>query len=144
MESEDRRKLKRGRPGSIHHMNDIRWTQGVHREGGAQLPKQYHPFKCSTMFSGSRPYRDRNYSLWLVRNWLSSLVLICSAQSENLHNLEIAYVVHFRNPEITHYSCAISRLHNTPAWCRDCATIVRNLLPNAHVQTPSLGFKRSY
>ena len=27
---------------------------------------------------------------------------------------------------------------------RDCANIVRNLLPNAHVQTPSRGFERSY
>ena len=37
----DRWKLKRGRPGSIHHVNDVRWTRGGHREGGAQLPKQH-------------------------------------------------------------------------------------------------------
>ena len=37
----DWRKLKWGRPGSIHHINDVRWTQGGRREGGgAQLPKQ--------------------------------------------------------------------------------------------------------
>ena len=27
-------KRKRGRPGLIHHMNDVRWTQGGHREEG--------------------------------------------------------------------------------------------------------------
>ena len=26
---------KRGRPGSIHHVNDVRWTRGGHRGGGA-------------------------------------------------------------------------------------------------------------
>ena len=41
LESEDRQKLKQGRPGSIHHVNDVRWTQGGRRGGGgAQLPKQ--------------------------------------------------------------------------------------------------------
>ena len=34
------RKLKLGKPGSIHHMNDIRWTRGGRRGGGAQLPEQ--------------------------------------------------------------------------------------------------------
>ena len=34
------RKLNRGRPGSIHHVNDVRWTRGGRKGGGAQLPKQ--------------------------------------------------------------------------------------------------------
>ena len=42
---------ERGRAGSIHHVNDIRWMRGGHRGGGAQLPKKKnaldHPFKCS-------------------------------------------------------------------------------------------------
>ena len=50
-------KLKWGRPGSIHHVNDVRWTRGGRRGGGAQLPNnaQDHPFECSTAFSVSRP-----------------------------------------------------------------------------------------
>ena len=28
---------KDGRPGNTYHMNEIRWTQGGHRGGGAQL-----------------------------------------------------------------------------------------------------------
>ena len=48
-------KLKLGRPGSIHHMNDIRWMRGGRRWGGAQLPEQctgrsvwalYHIFRA--------------------------------------------------------------------------------------------------
>ena len=31
---------KQGWPGNIHHLNDIRWTRGKRRGGGAQLPKQ--------------------------------------------------------------------------------------------------------
>ena len=31
---------KKGRPGLIHHVNDIKWRQGGHRERGAQLRKQ--------------------------------------------------------------------------------------------------------
>ena len=31
---------KWGRPGSIHHVNDIRWTRGGHGGEGIQLPKQ--------------------------------------------------------------------------------------------------------
>ena len=31
---------KRGRPGSIHHVNDVRWTRGGRGGGRAQLPKQ--------------------------------------------------------------------------------------------------------
>ena len=72
---------------------------------------------------------------------------ICSAQSENLHNLEIALrilriprlrcafsesrdcALQLHDLKIAHYSCAISRLRNTLARSRDCATIARNLLP---------------
>ena len=32
--------LKQGRPESIHHVNDVRWTRVGRRGGGAQLPKQ--------------------------------------------------------------------------------------------------------
>ena len=55
-------------------------------------------------------------------------------------------VVHSPNPEIEHYSCAISRLHNkklhnTFALSRDRATIVRNFYyPDVHVQKPSRGY----
>ena len=28
------------KPGSIHHMNDVRWMQGGRRGGEVQLPKQ--------------------------------------------------------------------------------------------------------
>ena len=31
---------ERGRPGSIHQVNDVRWTRDGRRGGGAQLPKQ--------------------------------------------------------------------------------------------------------
>ena len=51
-------KIKWGRPGSIHHVNDVRLTQGERRRGGAQLPKknvQDHPFKRSATFLDSRP-----------------------------------------------------------------------------------------
>ena len=43
---------------------------------------------------------------------------ICSAQSENLRNLEIALRI-----------LRIPRLRTIVARSRDCATIVRNLLP---------------
>ena len=33
------KKLKWWRPWSIHHVNDVRWTQDGHRGRGAQLPK---------------------------------------------------------------------------------------------------------
>ena len=58
MESEDQRKLKWGRPESIHHVNDVRWMQGGRMGGGAQLPKQrtgpsvralYHIFGLQTL-----------------------------------------------------------------------------------------------
>ena len=61
----------------------------------------------------------------------------CSMQSRDC-------VVHSQNPEIVHYSCTISRLRSTLVRSRDGATIVCNLLPSAHVQKPSRGFKRSY
>ena len=32
-------KIECGRPGSIYHVNDVRWMRGGHR-GGGQLPKQ--------------------------------------------------------------------------------------------------------
>ena len=38
MESEDGK--KQGRPGSIHHVNDVRWMRSGCRGGGVQLPKQ--------------------------------------------------------------------------------------------------------
>ena len=56
---------------------------------------------------------------------------ICSAQSRDC-------VARSRNPEIAHYNCMISRLCNTLVQSRDCATIVRNLLPDAHVQKQEL------
>ena len=31
---------KQGRPGTIHHVNDVRWTQDGHRGGEVQPPKQ--------------------------------------------------------------------------------------------------------
>ena len=57
---------------------------------------------------------------------------ICSVQSGNLRNLEIALcilrILRLRsNLEIAHYSYAISRLCIIVARSRDCATIVRNL-----------------
>ena len=54
-------------------------------------------------------------------NWsVSVLKCICSAQSENLRNLEIALhilrILRLHSYlEIVHYSCVISRLHNYSA-----------------------------
>ena len=41
---------EQGRPGSIHHINDIRWTQGGRWGGGgrARLTKTIHWIICSS------------------------------------------------------------------------------------------------
>ena len=65
--------------------------------------------------------------------WKRKIVYICSAQSENLHNLEIALRI-----------LGIPRLRTIVARSRDRAAIARNLLPDTHVQKPSCGFERSY
>ena len=48
---------KRGRPWPIHHVNDVRWTQGGCREEGPnhKINAQDHPFKRSTAVLDFRP-----------------------------------------------------------------------------------------
>ena len=58
---------KKKRPGSIHHMNDVWWTQGGHREVGAQNNALDHPFERSTTVLDSRPWHERNYLFWPVK-----------------------------------------------------------------------------
>jgi len=62
---------------------------------------------------------------------------ICSAQSGNLRNLEIALrILRIRklrtNLEIAQWVYAISRLRSTSAQSRDCAAPVRNLVIAQH------------
>ena len=70
---------KQGRPGSIHHVSNVRWTwDGCRGEEGhnCQNNVQDQPFERSLAFSDSTPYNDGNYSSWPVRNSLSTLVRI--------------------------------------------------------------------
>ena len=62
------------RPGSIHHMNDVRWTWGGRRGGGVQLPKQhtgpsiralYHVFGLQTL-AWWKPCLDRQETSFQV------------------------------------------------------------------------------
>ena len=46
------------RSGSIHQVNDVRWTQAGHEGGGGgncQNNTLDHPFECSTAVLDSRP-----------------------------------------------------------------------------------------
>ena len=48
---------EQGRSGRIHHVNDVRWTRGGCRGGGANYLNnaQDHLFELSTAFLDSRP-----------------------------------------------------------------------------------------
>ena len=60
-------------------------------------------------------------------NLNGNFIYICSAQSENLRNLEIALRI-LMILRYVQYTCVILRLCNTLAQSRDCATVVCNLL----------------
>jgi len=72
------------------------------------------------------------YQEHIVLASLADVLLICSAQSGNLRNLEIALrILRIRklrtNLEIAQWVYAISRLRGSSAQSRDCAAPVRNL-----------------
>lgn len=46
-------RMARNREGLIHHMKNVRWLWGGHREGDAQLPLSFAKFEFSTTSSGS-------------------------------------------------------------------------------------------
>ena len=68
---------KWGRPGSIHHINYVKWLWGGSRERVAQSKKSTldHLFKCSTTILDSRHLQSWNcfpthFQAWCVHIWI--------------------------------------------------------------------------
>ena len=71
----------------------------------------------------------------LVQSLYGNCWYMCSAQSENFAQSRDC-VAHSQNPEIVHYSCAFSILHNTLAQSQDLCAISRSRNYSAQSFTP--------
>ena len=125
----------------------LSWDYGIYVLLILSLSMKFHHVVCTSNISTNSiilliAYQaaEKAYKLWSSN--VEKKVYVFHAIWEFAQSQDC--VAHSRNPEIAHYSCAILRLRNTLARSRDCATIVRNLLPRRACASRGYEIERSY